>query len=79
MACDSQGKCTCKENYDGDKCDRCRKTYYVYPFCERCECNMNGIKDTFAGCNQFSTIEKLCDCKERVTGRKCDQVGIALK
>lgn len=73
LACDSQGKCTCKENYDGDKCDRCRKTYYVYPFCERCECNLNGIKDTFAGCNQFSTIEKLCDCKERVTGRKCEQ------
>lgn len=34
---------------------------------------MNGIKDTFAGCNQFSSVEKLCDCKERVTGRKCEQ------
>lgn len=61
LACNSAGKCNCKENYDGDKCDRCKKNYHVYPFCERCECNLNGIRDNFNGCNQFSTIEKLCD------------------
>jgi len=72
LACNSNGKCSCKENYDGDKCSSCRKNYFVYPFCERCECNLNGIKETFVGCDKFGTnIEKLCDCKERVTGRKC--------
>ena len=27
-ACDNNGKCTCSTGYDGDKCSKCKSSYY---------------------------------------------------
>ena len=28
-ACGSDGRCTCKTNYEGDKCNKCTKEFYM--------------------------------------------------
>lgn len=38
----SAGQCLCKEGFAGDKCDRCAFGYRDFPFCTRCECNLDG-------------------------------------
>ncbi|KAL3219558.1 hypothetical protein MRX96_030316 [Rhipicephalus microplus] len=50
----------------------CKKGFYNYPLCEGCNCNPAGILPTFGGCGSLTSGE-LCECKERVTGRICDQ------
>ena len=33
--CDhTSGKCTCKDNIDGIKCDKCKDGYYNFPTCQ---------------------------------------------
>ena len=32
--CDDDGKCTCKEQVDGDKCDKCLQGHYNFPMCK---------------------------------------------
>lgn len=33
--CDKQfGECMCKQNYTGERCDRCEPGFYGYPSCE---------------------------------------------
>ena len=36
------GKCYCKPEYDGEKCDRCAPGYFDYPECKKCDCFYNG-------------------------------------
>ena len=31
--CDDSGKCACKKNVGGDKCDRCKEGYSSFPTC----------------------------------------------
>ena len=31
--CDDSGKCACKKNVGGDKCDRCKEGYSTFPTC----------------------------------------------
>ena len=33
--CDVQGKCDCKDNITGDKCDQCKCGHYKFPDCLR--------------------------------------------
>lgn len=72
VSCGNDGICFCKSNFDGDKCNSCKKGFYNYPLCEGCNCNPAGILPTFGGCGSLTSGE-LCECKERVTGRICDQ------
>ena len=32
--CQRNGKCECKPNFRGDKCDECQKGFYGYPECK---------------------------------------------
>ena len=34
-SCDSNGKCTCKENVIEDKCDTCKAGYFPFPDCDK--------------------------------------------
>ncbi|XP_054924474.1 laminin subunit alpha isoform X2 [Dermacentor andersoni] len=72
ISCGNDGTCFCKSNFDGEKCNSCKKGFYNYPLCEGCNCNPAGILPTFGGCGSLTSGE-LCECKERVTGRICDQ------
>ncbi|XP_068627747.1 laminin subunit beta-1 [Battus philenor] len=68
------GRCMCKTNIDGTRCDRCKDGFWNFdPLnpegCESCTCNSLG-----------TVIERGCDpstgncfCKRHVTGRNCDQ------
>ncbi|UYV65133.1 epi-1 [Cordylochernes scorpioides] len=75
-SCNDDGICRCKPNFDGDKCTMCKENFYNYPRCEvyvpECNCNPAGVLPTFGGCGSLTSGE-LCECKERVIGRICDQ------
>ena len=32
-SCNSNGVCTCKTNFEGDKCTSCKAGFYEYPYC----------------------------------------------
>ncbi|GFT48977.1 laminin subunit alpha [Nephila pilipes] len=71
VSCNNEGECVCKANFDNQKCDMCKEGFYNYPYCEECNCNPAGVLPTFLGCGSV-TSGKLCECKERVTGRICN-------
>lgn len=54
--------------------NRCKESFYNYPACEECNCNPAGVASGFLGCGT-TTVPKgeLCKCKERVTGRICNE------
>jgi laminin alpha 3/5 len=72
VSCDLEGKCQCRDNFDGDRCEKCKANFYNFPNCEGCNCDPAGIAGTFQGCGSLPTGE-LCQCKERVEGRICNQ------
>ena len=34
VSCDDNGKCNCKVNFAGDKCNECADGYFDYPTCQ---------------------------------------------
>lgn len=38
------GRCYCKPEYTGDKCDECAEGYYDYPNCKKCKCFYKGTE-----------------------------------
>lgn len=68
------GKCHCKTNVDGRRCDRCKNGYWNFDEdspdgCEACTCNLLGTVDN-QGCDMNSGE---CTCKRNVQGRDCNQ------
>lgn len=39
------GRCYCKKEYAGDKCDRCAEGYYDFPSCKKCDCYYEGTEN----------------------------------
>ncbi|GBN74074.1 Laminin subunit alpha [Araneus ventricosus] len=72
VSCSNEGECVCRPNFDTQKCDVCKEGFYNYPYCEECNCNPAGVLPTFLGCGS-ATSGRLCECKERVTGRICNE------
>ena len=74
------GRCFCKQNIEGEKCEKCKPGYYDYTAattqgCRRCECNLVstvGIPGTnLTLCDE---ITGQCKCKSQyVVGIKCDR------
>uniref|UniRef100_A0A3P9B1J3 Laminin subunit alpha-2 n=1 Tax=Maylandia zebra TaxID=106582 RepID=A0A3P9B1J3_9CICH len=60
------GSCWCKEGFGGLRCDRCAIGYMGYPYCERCNCSVEG------SVNADPCITP-CICKENVEGENCDR------
>ncbi|XP_054168822.1 laminin subunit beta-1-like isoform X2 [Oppia nitens] len=68
------GKCHCKRNVEGRRCDRCLPGFWNFAEsnpdgCEPCTCNQLGTVGNL-GCN-VHTGE--CVCKRNVVGRDCNQ------
>ncbi|ESO94906.1 hypothetical protein LOTGIDRAFT_144813 [Lottia gigantea] len=70
------GQCKCRQNFMGTACDKCVEGFYNYPMCEECNCNPAGAKQIpgypLGGCGEVIKGQ-LCECKERVQGRICDE------
>ncbi|GAB6026920.1 laminin beta [Chamberlinius hualienensis] len=68
------GKCHCKLNVDGDRCDRCKNGFWNFlkdnpNGCDSCSCDAKGTVANL-GCNQYTGE---CTCKRYVIGRDCNQ------
>uniref|UniRef100_A0A0K0DL86 Laminin subunit beta-1 n=1 Tax=Angiostrongylus cantonensis TaxID=6313 RepID=A0A0K0DL86_ANGCA len=68
------GKCYCKPNVDGTRCDRCKNGFWNLQAsnpdgCIACSCNLLGTFNN-EGCDK---ITGYCTCKRLVTGENCDQ------
>ncbi|GFO01496.1 usherin-like, partial [Plakobranchus ocellatus] len=75
-ACDAEtGECFCKENVEGQGCDRCKASTWglnsTNPLgCETCDCDPSGTQtENFTICNQNTGQ---CSCLANRQGRKCD-------
>ncbi|XP_063053091.1 laminin subunit beta-4 [Engraulis encrasicolus] len=74
--CDgATGQCVCKENVEGERCDRCKHAFFGLrqedpSGCQYCPCNLLGSISTPHACDQ-NTGE--CRCQSFATGPYCDQ------
>ncbi|XP_011162425.1 laminin subunit beta-1 isoform X1 [Solenopsis invicta] len=71
---DESGRCHCKANVDGRRCDRCKNGFWNFDpdnpeGCQACTCNTLGTIDN-QGCN---VVTGECTCKRYVTARDCNQ------
>nr|XP_012215232.1 PREDICTED: laminin subunit beta-1 [Linepithema humile] len=71
---DESGRCHCKANIEGRRCDRCKNGFWNFDpdnpeGCQACTCNTLGTIDN-QGCN---TLTGECTCKRYVTARDCNQ------
>ncbi|XP_069094728.1 laminin subunit beta-3 [Pleurodeles waltl] len=68
------GRCLCKENTDGERCDRCKVGFYKLSGenpqgCTRCPCNPRGTRPNIP-CDPETGR---CVCLPNVIGPACDQ------
>lgn len=71
---DESGRCHCKTNVEGRRCDRCKNGFWNFDAknpdgCQACTCNTVGTIDN-QGCNM---VTGECTCKRYVTARDCNQ------
>ncbi|XP_015510641.1 laminin subunit beta-1-like isoform X1 [Neodiprion pinetum] len=71
---DESGRCHCKANVEGRRCDRCKNGFWKFDFnnpdgCQACTCNTVGTIGN-QGCNMLTGE---CTCKRYVTARDCSQ------
>ncbi|XP_068125858.1 laminin subunit beta-3 [Hyperolius riggenbachi] len=74
-SCDQRnGRCICKDNVGGERCDQCKPGYYFLSAsnpqgCTKCDCDPQGTER-----DQLCDSETgQCLCLPNVTGRRCDQ------
>ncbi|KAM3872975.1 laminin subunit beta-4 [Diretmus argenteus] len=69
------GQCVCKENVEGQRCDRCKYGFFGLKQedpsgCQMCGCNQLGSIQTPHACDQLTGQ---CVCDRLATGPLCDQ------
>uniref|UniRef100_A0A8C0I9R9 Laminin subunit alpha 3 n=1 Tax=Bubo bubo TaxID=30461 RepID=A0A8C0I9R9_BUBBB len=82
---EGSGRCFCKQNFQGENCERCADGFYGYPFCVRVPVYPSpNPSDAMAGdiivceCNSAGTQPEVCDflgrclCRSGVAGLQCD-------
>ncbi|CAH1391978.1 unnamed protein product [Nezara viridula] len=73
MSCDDNAQCKCRPGIVGKRCDSCEEGLYNFPACEECDCDPAGVLPNSSDCGTLSKVGELCQCKSRVTGRKCKE------
>ncbi|XP_056413919.1 laminin subunit beta-3 isoform X2 [Hyla sarda] len=74
-SCDPMnGRCICKENVGGERCDQCKPGYYQLNAanpqgCSKCDCNPQGTERD----QPCDSETGQCRCLPNVAGRHCDQ------
>ncbi|XP_075120314.1 laminin subunit beta-3 [Leptodactylus fuscus] len=74
-SCDPMnGRCICKENVGGERCDQCKPGYYQLSAanpqgCSKCDCNPQGTERD----QSCDSETGQCRCLPNVTGQRCDQ------
>ncbi|XP_069801062.1 laminin subunit beta-3 [Dendropsophus ebraccatus] len=74
-SCDPRnGRCICKENVGGERCDYCKPGYYQLSAanpqgCTKCDCDPQGTERE----QPCDSETGQCRCLPNVTGRRCDQ------
>ncbi|XP_035280923.1 laminin subunit beta-4 [Anguilla anguilla] len=74
--CDpNTGQCVCKNNVEGDRCDRCKYGFFGLKQedpegCQACRCNVLGSVQTPYPCDQVTGV---CICQRLAIGPLCDQ------
>jgi len=62
------GRCYCKPQYTGDRCDRCSPGYYDFPACKQCDCYYNGTRN-----DACLPRNDACPCKYNFAGKYCNE------
>ena len=71
--CDQiSGRCTCKQNVGGSKCDTCKFGYHSLSpnnslGCEPCQCDPVGASSIYC-----DPVNGKCPCRKNVEGQKCN-------
>ncbi|KAE8622758.1 hypothetical protein XENTR_v10005363 [Xenopus tropicalis] len=71
---DLTGRCNCKENVGGERCDQCKPGYYLLSAsnpqgCTKCTCNPQGMERD----QPCDSETGQCKCLPNVLGQRCDQ------
>lgn len=61
------GKCPCKPNIIGRRCEICKTGFYGFPNCKPCNCPSTALCESETGA---------CSCPSRVTGERCNQCEV---
>ena len=69
--CDAgTGQCECRSNVEGERCDRCRETYWNIDSGAGCDpCNCDPIGSLSQSCDLRTGR---CQCRPGITGHRCD-------
>uniref|UniRef100_A0A671Z2E7 Laminin, alpha 5 n=1 Tax=Sparus aurata TaxID=8175 RepID=A0A671Z2E7_SPAAU len=68
--CDASGRCLCRPEFQGPRCEQCRSGFHSYPNCQACQCSAEGSR--YTSCDQVSGQ---CVCLPSVVGLRCDSCG----
>ncbi|XP_037538133.1 laminin subunit alpha-3 [Nematolebias whitei] len=66
-SCDAFGRCLCRQEVEGRRCDRCRPGYHSFPICHVCRCDGAGVAEGV--CDPYGQ----CLCLHNFVGQECDQ------
>ena len=54
VSCDGEGRCQCKDNFDGNRCEKCKEGFYNYPICEgSIFCDATVVLNMFVWCDKY--------------------------
>uniref|UniRef100_A0A8D3DC26 Laminin subunit alpha-5 n=1 Tax=Scophthalmus maximus TaxID=52904 RepID=A0A8D3DC26_SCOMX len=65
--CDLSGRCLCKPEFQGPRCEQCRSGFHSYPNCQACQCSAEGSR--YTSCDH---VTGQCVCLPNVVGLRCD-------